>query len=173
MSITCKLCGNRGHDATDSSLSHGSSNNAGAVSSVVLNGKSPSGESVFVCPTCLARIARIWSHFRRRFRVTSHAIERFVERRVEPQVSERDTRTAIGTMFMNSKRVVFTEEIMRQRRRRNHDVPAAYHSHGEWIFVTTQQPPFTIVTAERTWGRRLGRDFWYAVEDDFAPTPAS
>jgi hypothetical protein len=78
-------------------------------------------------------------------------------------MSEEAATTAILKLFRHAQQVVFPPRFMAERLL-NNGRPADYYFHAGWIFVVTQTGPRIIMTLERQWHRKLGRDFWNAKE---------
>ena len=93
--------------------------------------------------------------------MSKHALDRFIERDPGERRSEDVATTTILKLFGQAQQIVFQPRFMAERLLNNGQA-ADYYYHVGWIFVVTQTNPRTIVTLEREWNRRLGRDFWYA-----------
>jgi hypothetical protein len=131
---------------------------------VTENGRPDGKVRGFLCARCLRDANSMRDHIKAIMggvRVSHHAVERYGERFKGERISEERLRVSLIRLFAKAKRIYFKDHFMAERLQNNSGVPAHYWFNGGYIFVTTQTIPYTIVTVERAWGRRLGRDFWY------------
>jgi hypothetical protein len=131
------------------------------------NGK-PSGRLLkTICSYCLGRaneMRKLKKAQQSNATISRHALERFLERQKGERMSEETASIAILRIFNHAKRIVLRNRFMAERLRNNDGRPAHYLFHAGYIFVTTTTEPATILTIERQWHRKIGRDFWYADE---------
>ncbi len=121
-----------------------------------------------ICARCLEEANKVRHYLKSRnqnIEVSKHAIERYLERFEGERPSEESAKISILKMFGYAQRIEFKKRFMVERERNNWK-PADYLFHQGWIFVVTREPPRTIVTMERQWSKRLGRDFWYTKEEE-------
>ena len=161
----CSICGFAG-DILSTSSDASLAKSAAWLYPIRTNGK-PSGHlRGFIGPRCLHEANMGRDHVKSLqadVRVSKHALDRFIERDPGERMSESAATTAILKQFRHAQQIVFKPKFMVERIL-NNGQPADYYFHAGWIFVVTQTNPRTIITLERQWHRRLGRDFWYAKE---------
>jgi len=166
----CTLCG------ITSEAVHGSPNDSSikktiSIYPVTANGKPNAFLRGFICGRCLQEAITMRLHVKsqqRKIQVTKHAVERFLERQNGERISEEAAVTSILKMFGHARQIVFRDRFMAQRLL-NHGKPANYFFHAGWIFVQSQDGSNAILTVERQWHRKIGRDFWYAEPEAKQP----
>jgi hypothetical protein len=121
----------------------------------------------FLCAKCLRNASSMRLHVKAvqsKVRVTTHALDRFLERQEGERISSEAAKLAIIRIHDSARPIRFKERFMTQRLLNNGGKPVHYLYAAGWIVVTTQESPATILTIERNWHRKLGYDFWYIEE---------
>jgi hypothetical protein len=120
-----------------------------------------------ICAKCLHSGNRMRGHVKALYadvHVTKHALERFDERNPGDAMNDESKVVAIIKIFQKAKKIKYRDHFMLQRLRSNVNTPAEYWFNAGWFFVTTIEQPKTIVTVERSFGRKVNKDFWFVKE---------
>ncbi len=160
---SCSVCGSAS-EVTGGPSDASSRATAVSLYPVTANGKPNGYVKGYICASCLheANEARLCiKSGQADVGVTKHALDRYLEREKGQRIPEEAAKMAILKLFGQAHQIVFRDAFMAERLL-NNGQPADYYFNSGWIFVVTQDVPRTIMTSERQWHRRLGRDFWYA-----------
>ena len=168
MAVVCTLCGWSKEIPSD--FTHWRELNVRAEFYPITSNGDPDGEmNGFICARCLRNANKMRIQIKASLsglRITNHAYDRFRQRLEGERMNDDSIRQAIIKIFNNSRQIRFKDYFMERRLLNNNNIPADYWYHSGWILVTTKNDPRTVMTIERSWGRKLGVDFRYLEADE-------
>ena len=164
MSIKCSICNYKYELPDDYTLWPSMINAPAEIYPITVLGKPNKPIKGYICARCLraANSMRIYiKSIVQGIIITSHAVERFLERYSGEHMTEEAAKTAILKIFAQSKTIRFKSKYMIDRLLK-HELKEVRYTYAQGlIFVISIEEPPVIITIEATLDRKLGEDFWY------------
>lgn len=167
MGCICSVCGYETFITEDFLKWRGLVNGPAPIYPVMGNGNPARDVKGFICAKCLrdANRSRLFiKTYVSGVEVTPHAVKRFRERSEIAFPDDASAKLGVIRFFGNARRIRFQTVFMVERIISNQFRECGYWLNQDLVFVTSIEKPPTIVTVEKLWGKKLGRDFFYVDE---------